>query len=236
MTKKLLFALLIFCGSVAYAQNLQLHYDMGEDRKYLTSTFEYFHADKLGNTFLFVDMDYNAGDVKGVSAAYWEVSRSIKFGSESPFAFHAEYNGGFLQWKNDGFGGVVQINDAWLGGIEYNYNNADFSKGLTLMVLYKNIRDKHDVSFQLTGVWYHHFLNNKMTFSGFADFWKEENIFIEDGQFTDTQYTFMTEPQLWYNFTKHFSLGTEIEVSNNFGGIKGFQVNPTIGVKWNIEG
>lgn len=107
---------------------------------------------------------------------------------------------------------------------------------MTLMVLYKYIRDKHDASFQLTGVWYNHFLNNKMTFSGFADFWKEETIFIEDGQFTDTQYIFMTEPQLWYNFTKHFSLGTELEVSNNFGGVKGFQVNPTIGFKWNIKG
>lgn len=57
MKEKLLIASIILCANSIFAQNLQLHYDFGEDRKYLTSTFEYFNADKLGNTFLFVDLD-----------------------------------------------------------------------------------------------------------------------------------------------------------------------------------
>lgn len=215
-------------------QNLQLHYDLGTDRKYLTSTFEYFNPDKYGNTFLFVDMDYGAGDVKGVSSGYWEISRSFSFWKK-PIAAHVEYNGGFLQWKDGEASGIVQIDDAWLAGPEYNYNNADFTKGLTLQVLYKYIRGKHDASFQLTGVWFIHMYNKRFTFSGFADFWREDNLFAKNNLISETKFVFMTEPQVWYNFTKHFSVGTEIEVANNFAGIKGFQVNPTIGLKWIIE-
>lgn len=215
----------------AKAQNLQLHYDFGEDRKYPTTTFELFKPDKLGSTFLFVDMDYNAGDVKGVSSAYWEIARSFRMW-KAPFAAHFEYNGGFLQWKDGDYSGVVQINNAWLAGVEYIYNDETFSKGLTLMALYKYIQGKHDASFQLTGVWYINFLKNKMTFSGFADYWREDNFFQVNSNLEKTKMVFLAEPQLWYNFSTHFSLGSELEFSNNFGGNKGFMLNPTAALKW----
>lgn len=230
--KRVLFFIILFYSFVSVtAQNLQLHYDFGKDRNYLTSTFEYFNADKVGSTFLFIDMDYNAGDVKGVSSAYWEIARSLSFW-KGPLAAHIEYNGGFLQWKQDSKGGAVQIDDAWLAGVEYIYNDENFTKGVTLQLLYKYIRNKHDASFQITGVWYLNFLKNKMTFSGFADFWREDNMFVQDNLISETKFVFMTEPQLWYNFTKHFSVGSELELSNNFAGVKGFQVNPTLCVKW----
>lgn len=233
--RRTLFILTILLSSFSlFSQNLQLHYDLGEDRKYLTSTFEYFNPDKYGTTFLFVDMDYGAGDVKGVSSAYWEVSRGLKFW-KAPFAFHVEYNGGFMQFIQGDFARAIQFNDAWLAGVEYNYNNETFTKGLTLMALYKNIRDKNDLSFQLTGAWYIHFLENKMTFSGFADFWREDNLFPKDNLISETNFVFLAEPQIWYNFAKHFSAGSEIELSNNFAGVKGFQINPTLAVKWKIE-
>jgi hypothetical protein len=46
------------------AQNVQLHYDMGEGRNFITSTVEMFKPDKHGSTFFFIDMDYSAGDVE----------------------------------------------------------------------------------------------------------------------------------------------------------------------------
>ena len=49
---------------------------------------------------------------------------------------------------------------------------------------------------------------------------------------------FLTEPQFWYNFTNHFSVGTEVEISNNFiynvVDDKSFFINPTLAVKWNF--
>jgi hypothetical protein len=221
--KKFILSALILLPVLAKSQNIQLHYDMGKDRKYLTSTVEMFKPDKWGNTFFFIDMDYNANDNKGVSLAYFEIARCLKLG-KSPFSLHVEYNGGFGAGGNYAYS--YAINNAWLGGLDYTWNNADFSKGFSLKALYKNIRQKDNGSFQLTGVWHANFLNNKVTFSGFADFWKEETAYGD--------YIFLTEPQLWFNVTSNLSLGSEIELSNNFGGMDGFHVNPTIAGKWNF--
>ena len=83
---------------------------------------------------------------------------------------------------------------------------------------------------QLTGVWGLNFFNKKLTFSGFIDFWRGEKA---NGH---GQLVVLTEPQLWYNFNQHFSLGTEWEVSNNFiyntYNDHTFFVNPTIAAKW----
>ena len=48
---------------------------------------------------------------------------------------------------------------------------------------------------------------------------------------------FITEPQLWYNVGKHLgcenlNIGTEIELSNNFGSTNGFKCRPCLGAKW----
>ena len=104
------------------------------------------------------------------------------------------------------------------------FSSADFSKILSLQANYKYIQDKEDAAFQLTAVWTIQMLENKMTFTGFADFWKED-------MFWGTSYRFLAEPQLWYNFCTNFSAGTEIELSNNFIGDE-FAVKPTLAVKY----
>ena len=218
--------LLALLPAAALAQNVQVHYDLGKDRRYVTTTVEMFKPDAWGSTFFFVDMDYNGADVKGVSQSYWEIARGLKFW-KSPFEVHVEYNGGMGQWQP---GGAFQINDAWLFGGNYTWNNADFTRIFTLQAMYKTIRDKHDASFQLTGVWTLQLMNRKVTFSGFADFWREDNTFGTE----TTRYVFLTEPQLWYNATEHLSLGTEVEISSNFAGNKGMMVNPTLAAKWNF--
>ena len=225
MKKVLLLLTFAFAVAGLKAQNIQLHYDLGKDRSYLTTTVEMFKPDKLGNTFFFIDMDYGVGDVEGVSLGYFEIARCFTI-AKSPFSWHAEYNGGFGQWKSGEFGGAYQINDAWLTGVDYSWNAKDFSRGFSLKVLYKNIRGAigNDNSFQLTGVWYLNFLKGKMSFTGFADFWKEENA--------NGSYIFLSEPQLWYNFTKKFAAGGEVELSNNFGGMDGFKMMPTLGAKY----
>jgi hypothetical protein len=225
MVKKVVLCIpvIVFIYIHAEAQNLQLHYDMGKGRGYLTSTVEMFRPDRLGSTFFFIDMDYNTGDVKGISMAYWEIARAFKIG-QSPYSLHAEYNGGFFQYEP---GRSFQIDDSWLGGLERSWDSPGFTRGITLQALYKYIREKHNASFQLTSVWYWNFFGNKLSFCGFADWWREDSYFNEGV----TKFVFQAEPQLWYNVTGNFALGTEIEVGVNFAGLKGLHFMPTAGLK-----
>lgn len=216
--KKLLLIVILFAAVCsAKAQNIQTHYDFGKDRGYLTTTVEMFKADKLGNTFFFIDFDYDRDDSSGPSFSYMEIARCFKI-ADTPFSAQIEYNGG------------MYIKDAWLAGIDYSWNAKDYSKGFSLKALYKNIRgndfDKeNENSFQLTAVWYAHFFDKKVSFTGFADFWKEKK--------GDNDFVFLTEPQLWYNINETFSLGGEVEISKNFVS-EDFEFMPTLAAKWNF--
>ena len=228
MKKILLFFTSLTIASTVFAQNIQLHYDLGENRKLFTSTVEMFKPDKYGSTFFFIDMDYSSDTrnvENGLSLAYWEVARAFKWNESQKIMPRVEYNGGLfkLDGKESPF---ISIENVYLAGIERTWASADFSKILTLQANYKYIQDKEDAAFQLTAVWTVQMLKGKLSFLGFADFWKEE-------MFWGTNYRFLSEPQLWYNFAKNFSVGSEIELSNNFVGAE-FAVKPTIALKWTL--
>lgn len=227
-----LLSLLCFSFSNVAAQNIQLHYDFGRtfysseqsERQRVTMTIEQFKADPWGSWFYFVDIDFSRKFVEG---AYTEISREFKLGKQSPFAAHIEYDGGLNR-----FGSFQQ---AALVGAAYNGHNGDFSKTWSVQLMYKQYFKSYEdtkayASMQLTGVWGLNFFNKKLTFSGFIDFWRGEKA---NGH---GQLVVLTEPQLWYNFNQHFSLGTEWEVSNNFiyntYNDHTFFVNPTIAAKW----
>lgn len=220
--RKLILACLLFAGVSLVAQtNLQLHYDFGQGRNYLTSTIERFKPDANGSLFYFVDMNYNAG---GPTEAYFEIARELKFW-DGPLSAHVEYNGG-LHAENGG--ASFQINNAYLLGGTYSLNSQDFSKGISLSAMYKLIQGNTDPhNFQLTAVWYMNMLQGKLSFTGFADFWREKT-------FLGSSYIFLSEPQLWYNFNKKISAGGEIELGYNFAGNAGFKVCPTLAVKYNL--
>jgi hypothetical protein len=225
---KQVFLLFIFITffKMSWAQNIQLHYDMGEGRNFFTSTVEMFRPDRWGSTFFFVDMDYSSDtrDVEnGVSLAYWEIARSFQWNENQKFQPRVEYNGGIF--KPDGEDTpFIPIENCWLAGVERTFASADFSKILTLQGNYKYIKDKENASFQLTAVWTIQMLQGKLTFAGFADFWKEEMSW-------GTDFRFLTEPQLWYNAGKNLALGTEVELNNNFE-TDDFKVHPTLGMKY----
>lgn len=217
----------------ANAQNVQVHYDFGRfiypdqenGRQSITVTLEQFKADQWGSWYYFVDVDLSNKFAEG---AYTEISREFNIGKKG-FAAHVEYDGGLNR-----FGSFQQA--ALLGGA-YNGHNADFSKTWSVQLMYKRFFKSYEYtsaynSVQLTGVWGLNFANKKCTFSGFVDFWRGENA---DGE---GQLVILSEPQFWYNVTNHFSVGGEVEVSNNFiyntYDDKSFFVNPTLAVKWNF--
>lgn len=234
---------MLACGITVSAQNIQLHYDFGshiytdeeDDRQKVTVTLEQFKADDWGSWYYFFDVDLTSKTTRSI---YTEISREIKLGKESPFAAHVEYNGGLWHAPAIGNGSYQQ---AGLLGVAYNGHNADFSKTWSIQALYKQFIKSYEgthsyASAQLTGVWGLNFFDRKLTFSGFIDFWRGENY--RDDKEGHGMLVILTEPQLWYNFNKHLSVGTEIEISNNFimnyANDKTFFINPTLALKWNM--
>ena len=235
MKKYFMMTLMAVAALSVNAQDIQLHYDFGRNiypdqedgRQKVTITVEQFKADKWGSWYYFVDLDLSR---KFFKSAYTEISREFSFGSGSPFAAHVEYDGGLSE-------AAGSFQQAALLGAAYNGHSADFSKTWSVQLLYKRYFKSYDYSraynsAQLTGVWGLNFAQNKCTFSGFIDFWRGEKA---NGH---GQLVILTEPQFWYNFTPHFSVGSEIEISNNFiynlYDDKTFFINPTLAVKWNF--
>lgn len=226
MKRIALFLWTLFSCIIVRSQQLQVHYDFRPDRNYITTTLEHFAPDAMGSTFFFIDFNHSKS---GPSEAYWELARELKF-SESPWSAHLEYNGGLNRIV------PFAINNAYLLGATYSMNANDFSKGFSVSAMYKYIQGNAAVhNYQITGVWYLHSSNQKFSFTGFADFWREKHVVYDDNVAVNANYVFLTEPQLWYNINKFFSIGTELELSTNFGAIYGLKFFPTIAAKWIIN-
>ena len=230
--------------SLAKAQtNLQLFYDFGSDRQQVTATLEGFYNDNWGNTFFFVDYDFNHkanGGVKAPTGTYMEIARCLNFWQNTPLAplsLHVEYNGGV--YKN------YYIKHAVLAGVDWFLHSADYSNTFNFKVLYKKIAGtKSQVPMQFTFVWGMQdlFGLKGLRFSGFADFWWEDHALYTDhkGDLNPAQLShvvFISEPQLWYNVGQHFgmdnlNIGGEVELSYDFGTSLGFWVRPCLGAKW----
>ena len=235
MKKFSLLSLLVFTALSASSQNIQLHYDFGRNlypdeeatRQKVTVTLEQFKADKWGSWYYFVDIDLSRKETLG---AYAEISREFDLTKKLPFALHLEYDGGLGSRSGS-------YQQAALAGIAYNGNTPSYTATWSLQLLYKRFFKNYEFntaynSLQLTGVWGVHFLNRKMSFSGFIDFWRGQKA---NGH---GQLVILSEPQLWYNANDHLSIGTEVEFSNNFiyntYDDQTFFVNPTIALKWNF--
>lgn len=225
------------------AQNVQLHYDFGhlydnlDSRPSVTTTVEYFKADKWGSTFLFTDLDYQRD---GVAGAYWEIAREFNVSKNKQWAAHIEYNGGLSSdeetWQATRFQHAVLLGGAW------NWANSDFSKTFSVQLLYKyNFKNRHYEahpysSVQLTEVWSTTFAKGLCTFSGYCDLWYDPAV--------NGKWIVQSEPQLWFNLNTlkgwesiNLSLGSEVELSNNFvyndkGQNNKFYAIPTVGAKW----
>ena len=92
-------------------------------------------------------------------------------------------------------------------------------------------------NFQLTGTWTLNFWQEKFTFSGFADFWREKHTDVNG---KNHNFIFISEPQFWINLNKfkhvndnlNLSVGSEWELSHNFATRDGFYFIPTLAMKW----
>ena len=242
MKKIIIFAALLVVSLSGLAQNVQFHYDLGhalsddlENRPAVTTTVEMFKPDAWGSTFLFTDLDYFSD---GVAGAYWEVSRELNVSANKQWAAHVEYNGGLSSDKERYT--TSRFQHAFLVGPAWNWHSADFSRTFSLQAMYKRYFKGQYASafnsFQATAVWSVSLANSLFTFSGFLDYWYNPDV--------DGKWILLSEPQFWLNLNSlrgmngvNLSVGTEIEVSNNFvwnknGENNHFYAIPTLAFKW----
>ncbi len=216
MIRKIVSFILIL-NAIVLAQNLQLHYEASGDREYIVSTLEMFKPDQYGSTFWFVDMEYNTPGVNNGNLAYWEIARS--------FTLPVNNLSATIQY-NDGVASDFPIGQVWLVGLNY-YLDLGFV-ALPVDVLYRAAQDADSPDFQLTTTWFIPLMDGKIDFSGFLDFWSQDEFGTDEKQFV-----ILSEPQIWYNATEHLSVGTEVEISNNFVfRADGLQALPTLGLRW----
>ncbi len=243
MSKKIFIACAIAALGLAQGANaqtnLQTFYDLS--REHFTTTLEGFYGDKWGNTFFFIDYDYNAKNANGVnqapSGSYMEIARCLNFWQDSSagaLSAQVEYNG------------LVGVNQNFLFGVDYFLHNSDFSNTFNFKLLYKTFSAgaSSDIPVQFTFVWgmQNIFGVDGLRFSGFCDIWGENVVaFAEDPTSSkflkDGKFVLISEPQIWYNVGKHFGcenlhIGSEVEISVNFAGYDGLKVRPCIGTKW----
>lgn len=233
--KKSLLSLLFIAGFLLLSlsvksQNLQLHYDFGEGRDFVTSTFEYGKFTEKNSTFMFLDMDYSRTD--GAGLAYWEISHDFKFNSITEgIGLHIEYNDGLLFGDKATPATGWPITRAYLTGVSYPIKIGNFTLNTHVSAKYFEGYSQASVDAQITVVWFQMFWDGKITFTGFADLWSQ------DLKNNGTKYgVFLCEPQLWYNINSSISVGSEVELSKNFVPRDGgdFKARPTIAVKWTI--
>jgi hypothetical protein len=239
--KKLLFLLFYLFSISLHAQNLQLHYDLGrhEDgtkRNFFVSTFELFKPDTLGYTFLFTDFEFNSpNNPRGVSLGYFEIAREFTFpwfrnlSVLRNLGVHIEYNDGSIIYSTaDSVVLGENIRSSWLSGVEYSFVTGNLS--VNTMFLYKYIRGSAVPDFQWTLVWFWPLFDQRLTLTGYVDVWTQQDFMNNPGTKIWVLYS---EPQVWFNVTKHFSAGGEFKISKNFiPGSKRYEVFPTIGIRW----
>ncbi|MFV0505672.1 MAG: DUF5020 family protein [Bacteroidales bacterium] len=237
MKKIILSLLLLFTVAAAStAQKLELHYDYLSPRKYFTSTLTDLVVDKLGNTFYFIDLNYNNNEQgHSMSLAYLEIQREFAFTKKGVdgLKFHVEYNDGFLisSSANPKVGANLgyPLNRVWLLGLGYPIK---IGKNIRLdsYIGYRASSDSDNKDAMISTAWFNTLFKNKLIFTGFVDVWSR-NFEIEDKR----KIVFLSEPQLWYQITPKFAAGCEVELSYNFTGENGFRAYPTVGLRYVLK-
>lgn len=140
--------------------NLQVYYDFGslgtacdnQRSNRVTTTVELFYPDPWGNTFAFIDLDYNIhpSDPKNTPfQGYFEIARCLNFWQQTKakdLSVQVEYNGGLGLYK-DGLGDLrgYGINHAALVGLNYCLHTKDYKNIFNIELLFKYVVDEYNM-------------------------------------------------------------------------------------------
>ena len=245
------FMLLLVAATLQAQVNVQLHRDFGRtlnsdqesERPNVTTTVEVLHPDRWGTTYFFVDMDYLSDGVAGVFMKFTRDFTLTQVSRQSALVAHLEYNGGMQSAKSSYYGNRMQ--HSLVAGLGWTWHSPDYAKTYLVNVGYRQHFKDHShegfAGYHVNQVWKIDFGHRRFTFNGFSELWYNKTPM--------GKVTFLTEPQFWVNLNTlrgmdgvNLSLGTEVEISNNFIyanwlynptlSHQKFFVNPTLAMKW----
>ncbi len=237
--------LLILCIIVPLmAQNLQVHYQLREDKQHISTTLEQFTGDKLGLTYWFISADYkdiqtNEHLLRGnMTSIYGEFYRFFNIPKLSGLMAGIQYADGFMIYPEiveaipdiDG----MSFGRYWMLGLAYN---VPIGNMYVLTSIWAKKKQGYNYDWQLTLAWGHNFWQDRLTFNGYFDLWGERRSVDVNNSSSINPYkvVLLTEPQLYYNFNPHLAIGAKAQVSCNFEfGQDGLRFAPTIAARWNF--
>lgn len=218
--KKLFLSIpILFLFTAIQSQNIQVHYDFGKDRQFITTTLEMFKPDSMGSTFFFTDFDFGA-DNNSMSLSYFEIARYITLPVlNNKLDATVQFNDGHLRAGDY----AVPIGQVWLAGLSYPVN-LDFMV-VKIDLLYRHADYSSGTDWQFTAAWFKPCLNDRLVFAGFLDVWTENRS-------GEKKVVYQAEPLVWLNVWKRLFVGGELELSYNFLPEDDFGAIPTLGLQW----
>lgn len=185
---------------------------------------------------LFFDVFFNSNKKFG-GLGYTEISKNIALG-KFPIQSHIEFNGGlYIDKPSSNENYSDGIHNAFLAGLSYPilFKNDVYFETQVLYKMFTDYYNKPNV--QLTFVWGIPMCDNKLNFAGFFDVWSEEKaLTFRDNLPYKKQVVVYTEPQLWYNVTNNFSIGSEVRIGYNFVfNSTLWEIYPCLGLKYNFK-
>ena len=217
MKKLILTMAIIFAAMVSNAQNFQFLYGYGNGEPVNFITLEIYKPLDGGDFYYFTDFKLNFG---GYFESYTEVSKYWKIGKNG-YSVTTQYNMG--TFVDDDL--AYRINPVYLGGIQKAVEIDGWIFTFDLLYRYDDYTSQSGV--QVTYIYLKEWGN--WTLSGYLDVW---NSGVYDPEQTATVAVF--EPQLFYSFTKRWSVGVEARVSNYTLALP-YKDYIMGGLKWNLE-
>ena len=216
--KKLFIIVLLLCAVVStQAQNFQFYYGYGNEQPVNMITLEMYKTQDHGAFYFFTDFKMD-GD--GYFESYTEVSKYWNI-TKNGLSVTAQYNVGLYDDGTDAF----RIDPVYLAGVQKAVEYGGWL--LSLDILYRYDQFTSQSGAQATFIFLKEW--DKLLFSGYCDVW---NSGLYDPNESPT--VIMFEPQLFYSFSKRFSVGVEGRLSNYTLGLP-YKDYIMLGLKWDLE-
>lgn len=235
--KRLLFWL-IFFSPVLFAQTIQTSYDLrhsvdgaNNPRDFISLSFETFKSVDYGSLLLKMDADFN-GKNNNLGKVYFQLSHSLKFW-RPPVFLHLEYSGGlgFIGETTSGF----HIGNNYAIGAAYPFQLLGSWASTFVAYRYSNFdRPSHDVMYSF---WWGKSLHKKISMTAYFVLWTVNKNHGDawTAHLRGKQFSGIGEPQVWYNVSKLFAVGTEVRLYYGvYDYSKRVLIYPTLAVKYDF--